>query len=80
MPSIVDIAGNNQLLKRILSNAAGAIVGMGQVYERSLKEKDVENPEKKQRVGLSMFGVSLSSDIDATEILTALPGYDSGGR
>jgi uncharacterized protein (UPF0261 family) len=59
MPSIVDIAGSNELLKRILSNAAGAIVGMSQAYERSLASKGapVTNGQKK-RVGLSMFGVT----------------------
>ena len=56
MPSIVDIAGSNELLKRILANAAGAIVGMSRAYERFLKQ-GVGKQEKK-RVGLSMFGVT----------------------
>ena len=62
MPSIVDIAGDNQLLRRILSNAAGAIVGMSDAYQRSLNEsREAENPSDtigKKRVGLSMFGVT----------------------
>ena len=59
MPSIVDIAGSNELLKRILSNAAGAIVGMSQVYERSLASKgNNSGVQQKKRVGLSMFGVT----------------------
>lgn len=59
MPSIVDIAGSNQLLQRILANAAGAIVGMGQAYERHLASGDSSTDSKqKKRVGLSMFGVT----------------------
>ena len=59
MPSIVDIAGSNALLKRILSNAAGAIVGMSQAYERSrVGEGAAATDNQKKRVGLSMFGVT----------------------
>lgn len=56
MYSVVDIAGTNSLLKRILSNAAGAISGMAQAYERSLSEAKQEWPRK--RLGLTMFGVT----------------------
>ena len=61
MPSIVDIAGANPLLRRILSNAAGAIVGMSRAYELALSAKDAggeEDEQKKKRVGISMFGVT----------------------
>ncbi|KAK3716474.1 hypothetical protein LTR37_006370 [Vermiconidia calcicola] len=59
MPSIVDIAGSNELLNRILSNAAGAIVGMSRVYEQDLLDRnDATADWKKKRVGLSMFGVT----------------------
>jgi uncharacterized protein (UPF0261 family) len=59
MPSIVDIAGNNELLNRILSNAAGAIVGMSRAYEQSLSSPSGEaSGSRKKRVGLSMFGVT----------------------
>lgn len=59
MPSIVDIAGSNDLLKRILSNAAGAIVGMSQAYERYLAGGGaISNAKERKRVGLSMFGVT----------------------
>lgn len=57
MPSVVDIAGDNQLLRKILTNAAGAIVGMSQAYERSVTDGTSEGVKKK-RVGLSMFGVT----------------------
>lgn len=56
MYSVVDIAGTNSLLKRILSNAAGAISGMALAYERSLSEQNTEQPRK--RLGLTMFGVT----------------------
>lgn len=61
MPSIVDIAGDNELLRRILGNAAGAIVGMSEAYERSLaspSDPSAGDEAKKKRVGLSMFGVT----------------------
>lgn len=60
MYSVCDIAGLNYLLRRILSNAAGAIVGMAQAYERSLNDvsKDSEGGQRKKRVGLTMFGVT----------------------
>ena len=59
MPSIVDIAGSNELLKRILANAAGAIVGMSRVYENSLSlGETATSSQQKKRVGLSMFGVT----------------------
>ena len=56
MPSIVDIAGSNQLLKRILSNAAGAIVGMGRAYESAQDENGSQGKQRK-RIAISMFGV-----------------------
>lgn len=63
MYSVVDIAGTNSLLKRILSNAAGAITGMADAYERSIVE--AQRPRSptltstpRQRVGLTMFGVT----------------------
>ena len=63
MYSVVDIAGTNSLLKRVLSNAAGAIVGMSQACERSMKEaseaeRDDSKQQKKKLVGLTMFGVT----------------------
>ncbi|KAJ5489329.1 hypothetical protein N7539_004219 [Penicillium diatomitis] len=42
MYSVVDIAGRNRLLERVLSNAAGAIAGMAKVYF-----EDVVVPETK---------------------------------
>ena len=57
--SVVDIAGTNRLLRRILSNAAGGIVGMAQAYERSLAQaKQTMKGQQKKKVGLTMFGVT----------------------
>lgn len=59
MYSVCDVAGLNYLLRRILSNAAGAIVGMAKSYERSLAGAVSQNrKEQKKRVGLTMFGVT----------------------
>lgn len=56
--SVVDIAGTNSLLKRILSNAAGAIVGMATAYEKSLSETANNSGPERKKVGLTMFGVT----------------------
>lgn len=59
MYSVVDIAGTNSLLRRILSNAAGGIVGMANAYAASLAVERKEGKQaKKKRVGLTMFGVT----------------------
>ncbi|KAK7607753.1 hypothetical protein BKA81DRAFT_363962 [Phyllosticta paracitricarpa] len=67
MYSVVDVAGLNGLLKNILSNAAGAIVGMAGAYQQMLQEKREMNGEtngakrKKVRVGITMFGVTTAA-------------------
>ncbi|KAK1056295.1 hypothetical protein LTR12_001826 [Friedmanniomyces endolithicus] len=59
MYSVCDIAGLNYLLRRILSNASGAIAGMAQAYERSLAASPQGvSLQQKKRVGLTMFGVT----------------------
>ena len=72
-PSIVDIAGDNELLRRILGNAAGAIAGMAGAYERSLAQPGREGAEgrRKKRVGLSMFGVTTPAVEKIREFLEA---------
>ncbi|CAK1355980.1 UPF0261 protein [Cercospora beticola] len=59
--SVVDIAGTNSLLKRILSNAAGSIHGMALAYQKSLppySTPTANSRNAKLRVGLTMFGVT----------------------
>ncbi|KAF2764866.1 hypothetical protein EJ03DRAFT_320493 [Teratosphaeria nubilosa] len=63
MYSVCDIAGLNHLLRRILSNAAGAIAGMATAYEKSTTTAggggdDQQQQQRKKRVGLTMFGVT----------------------
>ncbi|GIZ41019.1 hypothetical protein CKM354_000433600 [Cercospora kikuchii] len=59
--SVVDIAGTNSLLKRILSNAAGSIYGMALAYQKSLppySTPTTDSQNRKLRIGLTMFGVT----------------------
>lgn len=56
--SVVDIAGSNPLLRAILSNAAGAIVGMAQAYEQRSVDAEQQGQKRKKRVGVTMFGVT----------------------
>ncbi|KAK7531295.1 uncharacterized protein J3D65DRAFT_109865 [Phyllosticta citribraziliensis] len=77
MYSVVDVAGLNELLRNILSNAAGAILGMASAYERMLQEKRETRGEtngssrKKVRVGITMFGVTTKSVDEIRAHLTA---------
>jgi len=62
MYSVVDVAGLNSLLRQILSNAAGAIVGMARIYltEHQQNESGAiqQLGQQKKRVGITMFGVT----------------------
>ncbi|KAJ6103022.1 hypothetical protein N7486_005449 [Penicillium sp. IBT 16267x] len=57
MYSVVDIAGRNRVLDRVLGNAAAAIVGMGWGYLN--RPKTMASTEGgKVRIGITMFGVT----------------------
>ncbi|KAF7719353.1 Uncharacterized protein PECH_006362 [Penicillium ucsense] len=67
MYSVVDIAGRNRLLERVLSNAAGAIAGMAKVYFEDTRETITDNNNNNNnttttpnpiRIGITMFGVT----------------------
>ncbi|KAL5043085.1 hypothetical protein BDW71DRAFT_188604 [Aspergillus fruticulosus] len=66
MYSVVDIAGSNRLLRDVLGNAAGAMVGMASAYKARLDEgksksttcSPKQGEERKTRVGITMFGVT----------------------
>ncbi|TLD36780.1 hypothetical protein E2P81_ATG02562 [Venturia nashicola] len=58
MYSVVDISGLNSLLKTVLSNAAGSIVGMARVQLWRSWRESTEQVKKKTRIGISMFGVT----------------------
>ncbi|KAK3497336.1 uncharacterized protein B0T23DRAFT_393596 [Neurospora hispaniola] len=71
MYSVVDVAGLNEVLRGVLGNAAGAVVGMANAYYerrmRRIREGDMEAKKehnKKARVGITMFGVTTPS-VDA---------------
>jgi uncharacterized protein (UPF0261 family) len=55
MYSVVDVAGLNQVLRNVLSNAGAAIAGMARAY--ASRQQDTAQPRKK-RVGITMFGVT----------------------
>ncbi len=79
MYSVVDIAGLNQISRRILANAAGAMAGMARVTVPAGSDRPL--------VGLTMFGVTTPCATVARERLESL-GYEvlvfhatgSGGR
>jgi uncharacterized protein (UPF0261 family) len=54
MYSVVDVAGLNQVLRNVLSNVGAAIAGMACAYAT----KSHEVVSQKQRVGITMFGVT----------------------
>ncbi|CBF84628.1 hypothetical protein AN8931.2 [Aspergillus nidulans FGSC A4] len=62
MYSVVDIAGSNRLLKDVLENAAGAMVGMASAYkarlEASISATPAQSEKSRLRVGVTMFGVT----------------------
>ncbi|KAF2209790.1 hypothetical protein CERZMDRAFT_46601 [Cercospora zeae-maydis SCOH1-5] len=58
--SVVDIAGRNEVLDRVLGNAAGGVWGMGRAYQKKVdeeREKDGRG-KRKIRLGITMFGVT----------------------
>lgn len=72
VPSIVDIAGLNSLLKVVLENAAAAMVAMAKTnYERMNKPEETSTSEKKARIAITMFGVTTPGVTAAMEYLTA---------
>lgn len=58
MYSVVDIAGTNEMLRNVLSNAAGAMIGMSAAYERTLEERSQTLSQSVTRIGITMFGVT----------------------
>lgn len=90
MYSVVDIAGRNAVLERVLGNAAGAIAGMARVYRDAAVGSGVEGMRRSRvRVGISMFGVTTPAVMAARARLESrIPGAEvyvfhatgSGGR
>lgn len=76
MYSVVDIAGVNSILKRILGNAAAAIVGMTTAYAKSKVETNGHAVQGK-RIAVTMFGVTTPCVDHIRRILEA-PPYEPG--
>ena len=66
MPSIVDIAGSNTLLSRILANAAAAITGMAFAIATTAV---APSPPTKKAVAISMFGITTPAVTEAQRFL-----------
>ncbi|KAL5115268.1 hypothetical protein ACEQ8H_006860 [Pleosporales sp. CAS-2024a] len=57
MSSVVDIAGLNRILRRVLSNAGHAIAAMSRGYA-AIADKTTRTEPARRRVGITMFGVT----------------------
>lgn len=76
--SVVDIAGRNAVLDRVLGNAAGMVAGAADSYQLSFAEGEGEGEgqgggnlkERARRVGVSMFGVTTPCVTTLREYLT----------
>ena len=67
----------NSVLERILSNAAGAIVGMATTYSTSLEKKaEQTRPKGSKRIAITMFGVTTPCVDQIRKALTS-PPHDS---
>jgi uncharacterized protein (UPF0261 family) len=81
--SVVDIAGMNSVLGRILSNAAGAIVGMTTAYAKLQKTDDQGTRTKGVRagksIGITMFGVTTPC-VDTIRHILSSPPYDAANH
>lgn len=78
MYSVVDIAGANRILRRILGNAAAGICGMAIAYADSGWVTDIGTPTegKMKRVGVTMFGVTTPCVDRIREYLEQTHGYE----
>lgn len=73
--SVVDIAGINSILKRILSNAAAAISAMAVSYAESLVDDSAHKPQGK-RIAITMFG-NTTPCVDAVRSLLTTAPHDA---
>jgi uncharacterized protein (UPF0261 family) len=71
MYSVVDVAGMNSILRKVLANAAGAIVGM---VNAASEEQDKKVEERRgKRIAITMFGVTTPCVDTIRKILTSAP-------
>jgi len=70
MYSVVDIAGLNSILRRILSNAAAAVAGMTIAYQKSLAEQQGTTAK---RIAITMFGNTTPCVDSIRQIMSSEP-------
>ncbi|GIK02782.1 hypothetical protein Aspvir_006843 [Aspergillus viridinutans] len=60
MYSVVDVAGTNRILNRILTNAAAAVTGMAMSYasQAQAQSMQADRNNSKSRIAITMFGVT----------------------
>ena len=85
MYSVVDIAGVNSILKRILGNAAGSIVGMTTAYHTAMNapppepesptQETLPSSDQGKRIAITMFGVTTPC-VDHIRSIFAAPPND----
>lgn len=56
--SVTDVAGLNQVLRDILSNAGAAISAMAKSYSTRQSSRESKEAKPTKRVGITMFGVT----------------------
>lgn len=56
--SVTDVAGLNQVLRDILSNAGAAIAAMARSFAARKQGEKNETKKTAKRVGITMFGVT----------------------
>jgi uncharacterized protein (UPF0261 family) len=73
VPSVVDVAGLNSLLKVVIENAAASIKAMTKVnFERMTRLQQTSDLKQKLRIAITMFGVTTPGVTAAMEYLTSL--------
>lgn len=75
MYSVVDVAGLNQVLRAILSNAGAAIAAAAHAYAARTARLEAQPQQSSKRVGITMFGVT-TPGVDALRrrLESAYPG------
>ncbi|KAK3991254.1 hypothetical protein QBC44DRAFT_323914 [Cladorrhinum sp. PSN332] len=72
MYTVVDVAGTNSLLRRVLANAGAMIAGAARVYAAGqTRDREQEVESEKKRVGITMFGVTTPAVDFIREYLTS---------
>lgn len=72
MYSVVDIAGINSVLRRILANAAAGISAMTNSYAKALVDPSIQGTKGK-RIAITMFGNTTPCVDQIRQILTSTP-------